>query len=176
MLKKLFKSKVKLSIIFFCLVFLFIGTNFIFFTNTTEAACDCWCKKSDGTTYRKSYSATSSSACDTLCKGVTHTMSKCTPKSGSSSNTTVYSANLDNPIAYDTGIELIGGLVKAFLGVIGALTVLVIVYGGVLYITSAGNEENLKKAKGAVTGAVIGLAVALLAYVLVDFVIKTLGA
>lgn len=95
--------------------------------------------------------------------------------SDTTGNTTVYSANLDNPISYDTGLDLIGGLVKAFLGVIGALAILVIVYGGVLYITSAGNEESLKKAKGAVTGAVIGLAVALLAYVIVDFVIKSLG-
>ena len=95
--------------------------------------------------------------------------------SSNSSGTKVYSAKLNNPISYDTGADLIGAIVKASLGIIGALAILVIVYGGVLYITSAGNEENIKKAKTAVTGAVIGLVVALLAYVIVDFVIKVLN-
>jgi len=141
MSRQLFKGKIKISIVVFCLIFTFVSVGLAFSVNTAEAANSSTSNTSGNTT----------------------------------GNTTVYSANLDNPIDYDTGADLIGGLVKAFLGVIGALAILVIVYGGVLYIVSAGNEESLKKAKGAVTGAVIGLAVALLAYVIVDFVIKSLG-
>jgi len=91
-----------------------------------------------------------------------------------SNSTTTYQTNLNNPIA----AKDLGGVIKtittAFMSAIGAFAVAAIVYGGVIYISSAGNDENVKKAKSIVTYAVMGLGLALLAYVIVDFVIKTL--
>ena len=85
-----------------------------------------------------------------------------------------YSSKLDNPIKADNLGELIGTITGAFMGAIGAFAVAAIVYGGIIYISSAGNEENVKKGKSIVTYAVIGLGLALLSYVIISFVIETL--
>lgn len=88
--------------------------------------------------------------------------------------TKTYSSKLNNPIkAKDLG-EVIGTITGGFMGAIGAFAVAAIVYGGVIYISSAGNEENIKKGKSIITYAVIGLGLALLAYVIVSFVIEFL--
>ncbi len=51
------------------------------------------------------------------------------------------------------------------------LAVIVLIYGGYLYITSTGNPETLGEAKGLITGAIIGLILLLLAGLLV----RTIG-
>lgn len=89
-------------------------------------------------------------------------------------NTKTYSSKLDNPIEPDDLGEVIGTITGAFVGAIGAIAVAAIVYGGVIYITAAGNEESVKKAKSIILYSIIGLVVALLAYVIVDFVINSL--
>ena len=88
--------------------------------------------------------------------------------------TTTYSSKIDNPIKSKDLGALIGTITGAFVGAIGAIAVMAIVYGGVIYISSAGSEENVKKGKSIITYAVVGLGVALLAYVIVEFVIKSL--
>ncbi len=55
--------------------------------------------------------------------------------------------------------------------IVGALAVLFIIIGGVQYITSAGNPDNIGKAKNTILYGVIGLIVAILAYAVVKFVI-----
>ncbi|MFH1392731.1 MAG: pilin [bacterium] len=51
-----------------------------------------------------------------------------------------------------------------FAGIVFAIAVIMIIYGGVLYITAAGSEDQTKKAQSLLTYAVIGIAVALLAF------------
>lgn len=58
------------------------------------------------------------------------------------------------------------------LGVV--IFVLVCVYAGFLLMTSSVNAENRQKARSALMNAVIGLMVALSAWLLIDFVMKTL--
>lgn len=57
-------------------------------------------------------------------------------------------------------------------GFISTIAVLVCIYAGYLYATGAANEENTKKAKTLITGAVIGLLIALGAFALVNTVVK----
>lgn len=51
-----------------------------------------------------------------------------------------------------------------------------IVWGGVVLIGSSGNEEKTKQGKTIITYAAIGLAITLLAWVLVSQVLKLIGA
>lgn len=62
------------------------------------------------------------------------------------------------------------------LGFVAALTVLVIIVSGVLYITSGGDSGRAEKAKGWLINAVIGLLVVLLSYVIVAGISRALGA
>ncbi|MEK7538198.1 MAG: hypothetical protein AAB619_04480, partial [Patescibacteria group bacterium] len=53
------------------------------------------------------------------------------------------------------------------------IAVTMIIYGGFTWLTAAGNEENVEKAKRIISAAVIGLIVILLAWAIVIFVART---
>ena len=69
---------------------------------------------------------------------------------------------------------LIARVLKTMLFIIGALSVVMIVYAGFNFVTSAGDSGKVNKAKGVILYAVIGLVVSLLAYAIVSFVTSTL--
>ena len=50
------------------------------------------------------------------------------------------------------------------------------VYGGVMMLISAGNSEQVSKAKGIIMAAIIGLVIVFVSYIIVSFVISALGA
>jgi len=56
------------------------------------------------------------------------------------------------------------------LGFVGIFGVTAFVISGVLYLTSVGDEERIKKAKGIMTYAIIGLVVSLIGLVVVNAV------
>lgn len=57
---------------------------------------------------------------------------------------------------------------------VGIVAVIVIIYGGYMYMTAAGNDEQRKKGRAILTWAVIGLVVVILAVVLVNIAVKLL--
>jgi len=54
---------------------------------------------------------------------------------------------------------------------VGLIAVAMLIYGGFLYLTSAGNEEQTKKAKTTILYAIIGIVVIALSYVIVNTLI-----
>jgi hypothetical protein len=58
--------------------------------------------------------------------------------------------------------------------IVGILSVIMLIAGGIMYATSAGDEAKTKKAKTAVTAAIIGLVFAVLAWTIVTFVVAQL--
>jgi hypothetical protein len=61
-------------------------------------------------------------------------------------------------------------IINWMLALAGLIAVLFLIYGGFLYITSAGNEESAEKGKNTVINAVIGLVVIILSAVIVNVV------
>lgn len=59
---------------------------------------------------------------------------------------------------------------------IGAISVLMLIIGGVRYTLSGGNDKAVAAAKNTILYAVIGVVVALLAYAIVNFVLGTFTA
>jgi hypothetical protein len=57
---------------------------------------------------------------------------------------------------------------------IGAISVLMLIYGGIRYTLSAGDAKAVESAKNTIMYAIIGIIVALLAYAIVHFVLNTL--
>ena len=87
---------------------------------------------------------------------------------------------LPNPLG--TGAEkiniptLLGNVVNAILGIVGSLALVMFIYGGIIWMTSSGNAEQVTKGKNIVIWATIGLVVIFSAYALVSFVLtKALG-
>lgn len=50
--------------------------------------------------------------------------------------------------------------------------VIVLIYGGFLYITSAGNADNATKGKTAIMNALIGIVIIVLSYIIVQIVYR----
>lgn len=63
---------------------------------------------------------------------------------------------------------------NTLLYIIGALSVLMIIIGGIKYVLSGGKEASVAKARNTILYAIIGLVITLLAYAIVNFVIESL--
>lgn len=69
---------------------------------------------------------------------------------------------------------IIGNLVRIFIGMLGIIFVLMIIYAGYLYLTAQGEEEKVKHAKETIQRGVIGLLIVMTAYTIATFVINAL--
>jgi len=65
-------------------------------------------------------------------------------------------------------------IINVVVGVVGVLAVAVIVIGGIFYATSAGDAAKAKKAQNTILYGIVGLIVAILAYAIVNFVLKNI--
>ena len=65
-------------------------------------------------------------------------------------------------------------ILGAIIGVLGFVCVVVMIIGGVNYMTSAGDSGKVKKAKDTILYGLIGLIDCALAFALVNFVIGTI--
>lgn len=61
-------------------------------------------------------------------------------------------------------------IIKIFLGFMGIVFLVLIVWAGYNWMTAAGNEEKITKAKDVLTAAVIGLIIILAAYAITDYI------
>lgn len=65
-------------------------------------------------------------------------------------------------------------IVNVLLFIIGAISVIMLIYGGIRYTTSGGNSANVTAAKNTIMYAIIGLIVAFLAFAIVNWVLVAL--
>jgi hypothetical protein len=80
------------------------------------------------------------------------------------------------------GTTLFGGstsiftkVVNILLFIIGAVAVIMLIFGGVRYTLSAGREKEVEAAKNTILYAIIGIVVAFLAYAVVNWVIGAIS-
>lgn len=81
----------------------------------------------------------------------------------------------DNPVCSTSGNDaptFIKTLTDVLLFIVGALSVVMLIWGGIRYTTSAGNASSVAAAKNTIMYAVIGLIISLLAYAIVTWVVK----
>lgn len=65
-------------------------------------------------------------------------------------------------------------IIQVSLSILGTLALILIIYSGFLWMTAAGNDDQISKAKSTITAAIIGLVIILSAYAISTFVIKQL--
>src|SRR4051812_49390572 len=70
--------------------------------------------------------------------------------------------------------DLIARVIKLLLLFTAAIAILFIIIGGYQYITSAGNEESAEKGRKTLVNAVIGLAIIVMSYAIVNVVTNQL--
>ena len=90
------------------------------------------------------------------------------PNSKATSSTAAYtpgsSWTLNNPLGTTDIPTILGRLINTFLGLVGAIALLSFVYAGVMYMTSAGGEKGITKAKDTMKYSAIGIAIIIFAY------------
>ncbi len=95
------------------------------------------------------------------------------------------SSNLDAGLQYGENIGLsqqdprivIANIIRIFLGFLGIIAVLLIIYSGWLLMTASGESDKIIRAKKIILGAVIGLIICLSSFAIASFVIsQMLGA
>jgi len=67
--------------------------------------------------------------------------------------------NIENPIGSNSFIDLINNIAKWIIEIAIPIAVVVIIYGGFIFLTAAGNPKKVDKGKKILTYAVIGLAI-----------------
>lgn len=73
--------------------------------------------------------------------------------------------------------RMVARVINIILGLLGIIAVIYIIYGGFKWMTAAGNEQEVSQAKNIIRGAITGLLVVLLSYVIINFVvIQLIGA
>jgi len=75
----------------------------------------------------------------------------------------------------DCFLDLLGGVSKLILGLTGSLALLYFVYGGIVLLTSGGNESRITNGKTILSHAIIGVIIIFGAYLLVITVEKIAG-
>ena len=58
--------------------------------------------------------------------------------------------------------------------IIGAVSVIMLIYGGIRYTTSGGNANSVTAAKNTVIYSIVGLVISILAYAIVNFVVTNI--
>jgi len=101
-------------------------------------------------------------------------------------------SDLDDNICEDSGISdelkeiagcyenkradtVVNDIIKIVSGVVVFLAVVVMIYGGFVFLTSSGDASKVAKGKKIVLYGVIGLIVAIMAFAIVTFVGKAVG-
>lgn len=66
----------------------------------------------------------------------------------------------------------IGVIIQSILSLVGVIFMVLLVYGGILWMTASGNDQQVEKAKNIIIQSIIGLVIVLLAYAISVFVIS----
>ncbi|MDO4508035.1 MAG: hypothetical protein Q4B65_01475 [Candidatus Saccharibacteria bacterium] len=90
---------------------------------------------------------------------------------------TLAAGKLPDTVNPDDNSDLSGditGIINGIIGALGIVAVVVIIIGGVNYMTSAGDAGKVKTAKNTILYGCIGLAICVLAFAIVNFVISNI--
>ena len=85
-------------------------------------------------------------------------------------------------VKYDKGDYTLNDMVlvavrasRWVLGIVGSLALLMFIYGGLMFLISAGSSDRVSKAKLILIAAVAGLAIVFSSYLIIKFVLGTMG-
>jgi hypothetical protein len=86
------------------------------------------------------------------------------------------SGNADSSVCKAQGNDNAASMIKIVINIllflVGTVSVIMIIVGGIRYTTSNGNASQVKEAKDTIIYAVVGLIVSLMAYAIVNFVVS----
>lgn len=79
-----------------------------------------------------------------------------------------FSVKVTNPISTSDFNKLVGNTLQWVLSVAGVLALVMLIVGGIMYITAGGVEEKITQAKKIITWTILGLALVLVSYAIIS--------
>lgn len=148
---------------------------FIFFGSTQLAqAASYACKCNDN----KSYTVVDCTNCIEKCTAANSSLFSCNEVRATSNGSGADvsgSVKLTNPLGEGiTFNKLTARIINYVLGFVGTIALLLFIYGGIIWMTSAGSAEKVKKGRDIIVWAIIGMAVIFMSYILVKVIIIAL--
>ena len=77
---------------------------------------------------------------------------------------------------FDGSTAIIPRIINLMLFIVGVLAIFMMIYGGIRYVLSGGDNNKVKDAKNTILYAIVGLIVAILGYAIVNWVVSVVGA
>lgn len=93
---------------------------------------------------------------------------------GRTGNNTSSTVTLQNPIGENDPRVILGNILRVVLGLVGSIALVVFVFGGLTWMTSAGNSDRVTQGRDTLIWAAIGLIVIFASYTLVAFILQTI--
>ncbi len=78
--------------------------------------------------------------------------------------------SFDKTVTFD---NMAGDIIQLALSILGVLFVIFMIYAGYLWLTAAGNEQKVSKAKRIIFQSIIGLVLVIAAYTITYFIVST---
>ena len=82
----------------------------------------------------------------------------------------------ENPAGVTSVSILIANIIKAVLGIVGAVALFMFFWGGFGWLTSGGNPDKIKQGRDTLIWATIGLLIIFASYTIVETIFKAVGA
>jgi len=95
---------------------------------------------------------------------------------GAGGGTPVVSILLPNFLGTDDPSDVIGRVINYIVGLAGTAAMVMFIYGGAMWLISAGRPEYVSKGRDTMMWAAIGLFLIFTSYVLIKFIVKLLGS
>jgi len=157
------KKRILLTIISLSLVFVLFGAS-----NLASAETKYYCNCDKGNRY---FNLDSCNDCTDKCAETDEGVESC-----GGMGHTEQSIELENPLGSEVSNPniLIGRIIDAILGLVGSLALVMLVYGGLTWMTSSGNPEKVKKGRDILIWSTIGLVIVFASYGLVRVLIMNI--
>ena len=112
--------------------------------------------------------------------GCTWSSGTCSPSTGTGLSDSIdgtTSTAEDSGLATSTSVpEMVGSVIRIILGISGTAALIIVVAGGVKWMTSGGNETKITSARKLMVSGAIGIVIIAAAYAITSFVMNQMVA
>ena len=79
-------------------------------------------------------------------------------------------AAIESPLKWDNICDAIGGVTTFIIGIAGAIALVLLIVGGIQYMSSGGDKIAVEASRGRITAAVVGLLIVFGAYLIINVI------
>lgn len=97
------------------------------------------------------------------------------PYAASAQNPNQERIPLPNPLQAENIPELAGDMIRGLLGVTGAVALFMLVWGGIVWMTSGGNSNRVEQGKNTIVWSILGILIIFMSYIILNFVFDLIG-